>query len=489
MKKLIVFNLFIAISIHFSIAREGNEKIDELLNYYVDNFQFNGTVLIAHKGKPIYDKSFGYANLTWNIPNNKNTKYRIYSMSKAFTSMIIYQLINENKIELNDRLKKYIPEFKSDNGNLITIHNLLTHTSGIKDYLKVDGKTKEDLDRLSYSTREYIEKFIDKDLEFVPGTKVNYSNSNYYLLSVIIEKITDKSFEENINERIFIPLGMKNSGVENSKDILSNMSTGYFTSFGDYTSASYVSMENFRGCGNIYSTAGDLLKWDQALYTENLLPDSLKKIMYTPLIGKMFASGWLIEKRVMKTIGDTLSLIRHSGGYWGYRANIIRVNNNQYTIIILSNTNLNNSIFMNLSDNILNTLCEEPFKFPKIPVSMYLYPIIKKDGVKKAVIEYNIAKGDPNKYGFHFMELKTLGEFLLENSNYQDATEIFKLNVKEYPENWVVYADLADIYLKQKDKINAIENLKKSLEANKKNNEFENQAYQEIQKRLNELNE
>lgn len=489
MKRIILINLLVAISIHFSIAGEGNFKIDELLNYYVDNFQFNGTVLIAHKGKPIYEKSFGYANLTWNLPNNQDTKYRIYSMSKAFTSMVIYQLISENKLGLNDRLKKYIPEFKSDTGNLITIQNLLTHTSGIKDYLKADGKTKEDVDRLSYSTREYIEKFIDKDLEFVPGTKVNYSNSNYYLLSVIIEKITDESFEENINERIFIPLGMKNSGVENSKDILSSMSTGYFTSFGEYTSASYVSMENLMGCGNIYTTAEDLLKWDQALYTENLLPDSLKKIMYTPLIGKMFASGWLIEKRAMKTKGDTLSLIRHSGGYWGYRANIIRVNSNQYTIIILSNINLNNSIFMNLSDNILNALYEEPSNYPKIPISMYLYPIIKKDGIKKAVNEYNIAKSEPNKYGFHFMELKALGDFLSENKNYKDAAEIFKLNVKEYPDNWVVYADLADIYIKLKDKNNAIENLKKSLETNKKDNEFERQAYQDIQKRLNELSE
>ena len=100
-------------------------------------------------------------------------------MSKAFTSLIVYQLIKENKISLNDRLTKYLPDFKSDTGNLITIHHLLTHTSGLKDYLKKDGRSKENIDRISYSSRELIEKYIDKSPEFKPGTKVDYSNSGY----------------------------------------------------------------------------------------------------------------------------------------------------------------------------------------------------------------------------------------------------------------------------------------------------------------------
>lgn len=489
MKRIILFNLLIVISIQFSIAGDRNAKIDELLNYYVDNFQFNGTVLIAQNGIPFYEKAFGFANRTWEIPNDTDTKFRIYSMSKGFTSMIIYQLINENKLGLNDKLTKYLPEFKSDTANLITIRNLLTHTSGIRDYLKTDGNTKEDIDRLSYSTREYIEKYIDKNLDFVPGTKTSYSNSNHYLLSVIIEKITGKSFGENIHERIFIPLEMNNSGVDNSKDIIKKMATGYFTSFGDYTNASYVNMDNIKGCGNIYSTAGDLLKWDQALYTEKLLPDSLKQIMFTPLVGKMYASGWLTEERIMKTHGDTLSLIRHSGGYWGFRCRIIRINNNAFTIIVLSNINLNNTIFMSIGDNILNTLYDEPFKNPKIPIGMYLFPIIQKKGVKAAIDEYNLAKEEPNKYGFHFMELKTLGEYLTENKKQQEALEIFTLNIKEYPDNWVVYADLADLYIKLDDKTNAADILKKCLETNKQKNDFEIQAYLDIQKKLDELNE
>lgn len=490
MKRIILLYLLFLISMQFIQAEDIHSKTDELLKYYVENFQFNGTVLIAHKGKPIYQKAFGYANRTWDIPNEIGTKYRIYSMSKAFTSMIIYQLLYENKIGLNDKLTKYLPDFKSDSANLITIRNLLTHTSGIKDYLKENGKTKEEIDRLSYSTREFIEKFIDNGLEFKPGSKVNYSNSNYYLLSVIIEHITGKTFEENIKDRIFLSLEMKNSGLDNGHDILKNMATGYFTDFGDYTHANYVNLKNLRGCGNIYSTADDLLKWDQALYTEKLLPDSLKQLMFTPLVGKMFASGWLTEKRIMKTHGDTLSLIRHSGGYYGFRSRIIRINDNEYTIIILSNTNMNNNIFMSIGDNLLNILYDEPFQYPKIPISLYLYPIIQNMGIEKASEEYfNVKKNKPDNYGFHFIELKLLGEKLVENKEYNEALGIFKINVKENPDNWVVYGDLADTYLKIGDKIHASENYAKCLEINKQKNDFERQAFLDIQKKINGLNE
>ena len=487
MKRKILLNLLVLVLSHYSIAGDRTSTIDEVLKYYVNNFQFNGTVLIAQHGNPIYTKAFGLANRTWNIPNDADTKFRIYSMSKAFTSMIIYQLVEENKIDLKDNLTKFLPDFKSDSNHLVTIHHLLTHTSGIKDYLHQDGKTKEEIDRLNYSQWEFIEKYIDKNLEFSPGTKARYSNSNYYLLSVIIEKVTGKSYKENVTNRILVPLGMQNSGIDNSVDILEKMSTGYFTDFGQYNHASYVNMKNLKGCGSIYSTAGDLLKWDQALYTEKLLSDSLKQLMFKPLVGNTFASGWLTERRIMKIHNDTLTLIRHSGGYWGFKNRLIRVNNNDYSIIILSNVNMNNNVFMSIGDNILNTLYEEPFKYPKIPVSIYLYKFIQEKGIEYAIQEYNRIKKTPDSYGFHFMELKSLGEHLADNNDQTDALEIFKLNVLEYPDNWVVYADLAGMYIKLDDKINAIDNLKRSLEVNKQSNGFEKQAYLDIQKQLNEL--
>jgi CubicO group peptidase (beta-lactamase class C family) len=489
MKRIILINLLIAFWVQSLLAGDKIPKIDEVLNYYVNNFGFSGTVLIAKNGTPIYDKSFGLANRTWNISNNEDTKFRIYSMSKAFVSMITFQLIKEGKINLNDKLVEYLPNFKSDTLKKVTIHNLLTHTSGIPDF-RNRIESQEKFDRLSFSSEEFIKEFIDKKLEFEPGTKVKYSNSNFYLLAVIIEKITGKKYTESLNERIIKPMRMTNTGIENPMEIPKNMATGYAIGYDGYAVANYINIDNLKGCGDIYSTVKDILKWDQALYTQELLSDSLKKIMYTPLKGNIFACGWQIERRILKEINDTINLIRHSGGCWGYRSNIIRINNNQYTIIILSNSEMNNTVFMSIGDNLINTIFDVSLKYPKIPISQYLYPIIKKSGIEKAIQEYySIKEKESEKFIFHFGELMTLGEYLVNTQKYDEALGIYQTNVKEYPDNWLVYADLGNICFTMKDKVNAIKNYAKSLELNKQSNSFEIQVHKEIQDKLKILNE
>jgi len=207
-------------------SRDKVSKIDELMTTVYENGHFNGSVLVAENGKVIYSKGFGFANMAWNIPNKSNTIFRIGSITKQFTSMVIMQLVDEGKIDLDGILSDYLPEYRKDTGEKITIHHLLTHTSGIPSYMGLPG-FMSDSTRNHYQIDYMVKNFHSGDLEFEPGSKFNYINTGYYLLAVIIEKVTGKSFEENLQERILNPLQMNNSGIDRNEEILKNRAAGY----------------------------------------------------------------------------------------------------------------------------------------------------------------------------------------------------------------------------------------------------------------------
>ena len=200
-------------------------KIDELMSTVYENGQFNGSVLVAQEGKVIYKKGFGFANMEWNIPNKPDTKFRIGSITKQFVSMQIMQLVEEGKIDLDGKLSDYLPGYRRDTGEKITIHHLLTHTSGIPSYTGIRGFWS-DSTRNHYQIDYMVKNFHSGDLEFEPGSIYKYNNTGYYLLAVIIEKLTGKSFKENLQERILNPLQLSNSGIDINEEILENKATG-----------------------------------------------------------------------------------------------------------------------------------------------------------------------------------------------------------------------------------------------------------------------
>jgi len=262
-------------------SRDKASKIDELMTTVYENGQFNGSVLVAENGKVIYNKGFGFANMAWNIPNKSNTKHRIGSITKQFTSMLIMQLVDEGKIDLDGKLSDYLPDYRRDTGEKITIHHLLTHTSGIPSYTGIRGFWS-DSTRNHYQIDYMVKNFHSGDLEFEPGLKFNYNNTGYYLLAVIIEKVTGKSFEENLQERILRPLQMNNSGIDRNEEILKNRAAGYTKHLTGMVNSSYIYMPNVLGAGNMYSTVEDLYLWDRALYSEKLLSKKYEDIMFTP---------------------------------------------------------------------------------------------------------------------------------------------------------------------------------------------------------------
>ncbi|HWO00616.1 MAG TPA: serine hydrolase domain-containing protein, partial [Blastocatellia bacterium] len=245
-------------------AQDKAAKIDELMKVYNSYRQFNGAVLVAENGKVIFKKGYGMANMEWNIPVETDTKFRLGSITKQFTSMLILQLVQEGKIKLEGKLTDYLPDYRKDTGDRITIHQLLNHTSGIPSYTGLPNFFQE-ISRNPYSVSDFVKKYTSGDLEFEPGTKWNYNNSGYFLLGAIVESVTGKPYEQALKERIFDPVGMKNTGYDHYATILAKRAAGYEKRPGGFINAPYLDMSLPYAAGSLYSTVEDLYLWDQAL--------------------------------------------------------------------------------------------------------------------------------------------------------------------------------------------------------------------------------
>src|SRR6266446_6326232 len=192
--KLLILFFLAFITATNVLAQHNVQKIDLLMKRYYDYGQFNGSILVAEKGKIIYEKGFGMANMEWAIPNRPDTRFRVGSVTKQFTATLVLQLVEEGKIKLDGKIGDYLADYRKDTGGRITIHQLLNHTSGIPDYTHRPDFSA-DISRNPYRVTDFVKKFASGDLEFEPGSKFSYSNSGYSVLGAIIEKVTGKSYE------------------------------------------------------------------------------------------------------------------------------------------------------------------------------------------------------------------------------------------------------------------------------------------------------
>ena len=244
------------------LAQDKAAKIAELMKLYNSYQQFNGSVLAAENGKVIFKKGYGMANMEWNIPVETDTKFRLGSITKQFTSMLILQLVKEGKIKMEGKLTDYLPDYRKDTGDRITIHQLLNHTSGVPSYTGLPNFF-QDVSRNPYGVSDFVKKYASGDLEFEPGAKFNYNNSGYFLLGAIVERVTGKPYEQVLKERIFDPIGMKNTGYDHHDTILAKRAAGYERRPGGFVNAPYLDMSLPYAAGSLYSTVEDLYLWDQ----------------------------------------------------------------------------------------------------------------------------------------------------------------------------------------------------------------------------------
>ena len=435
-------------------------RIDSLISVYHNYNLFNGSVLVAEKGNVIFKKGYGEANIEWNLPNEQNTVFRIGSMTKQFTAMLIMQLFEEGKIKLDTKITEYLPEYRSDTGDQITVKHLLTHTSGIPNFTR--SPKYLELSHNPYTVSDLVSAFCSEDLRFKPGSKFSYSNSGYLILGAIIEKITDNQYEEVLKEKILDPLLMKNTGYDHTNEIIPNRANGYRKVIDGYLNANYVDMSVPYSAGAMYSTIEDLFLWDQALYTNQLISNNNKDLMFTPLKNN-YAFGWSVKNIPYGQNIDSVKVIRHNGSINGFQSLIIRLVDDGHVIILLSNAEATR--LGKLSDSIINILYDQPFELPKQSIIELLYKTIVTTNIKSGIDQYyDIKNNSPENYTFSEAGLNRLGYELLEKDNIEESIGIFQLMVAEYPESSNAYDSLGEAYMINRQKDLAIKNYNKSLE-------------------------
>ncbi len=337
MKNLFLFLLFIGVK-SFSQQRQ----LDSL---FAANKDFSAVVLIAEKGKPIYYyKAFGYREFEGQIHLQKTDIFELASVSKQFTAMIIMMLKEKRMLNYNDSVSKYLDiPYKG-----ITIRNLLTHTSGLPDYQEIMDKY---WDKSKVAGNNdcigYLNKYAPAK-RFKPGEKYEYSNTGYLLLASIAEKASGKDFIEMCRQWIFKKLKMKSTDIRTleEKKATKNFAIGHiyvdernkYVRADSFPSSNYtIWLGNRKGPGRISSTAEDLLKWDQALYTEKLIKQSTLQEAFTPMTlnnGNLSNYGFGWEIRNDPAFGK---IVQHNGDNPGYKTEIVRCIDKKKTIIVLNN--------------------------------------------------------------------------------------------------------------------------------------------------------
>lgn len=288
---------------------------------------FSGALLLARGGRVLLSKGYGMASLEHGVPNRPRTKFRIGSLTKQFTAMSILILQERGSLDVNRSVCAYLPDCPAA-WKPVTIHHLLTHSSGLPDFTySIGAAAGEDP---APSLARNMERLGRGPLEFTPGTKFSYCNSGYVLLGHIIEAVSGKSYPAFVRENIFAPLGMADSGYDHDGSVLKNRAAGYSLRADRVVTARQINMSEPFSAGGLYSTVEDLYLWDQALYTTRLVSEKSLRLMFTPYRGG-YGYGWYVGEKFGRRV------FSHGGLIEGYAAFIERFPDDKTTVIVLSN--------------------------------------------------------------------------------------------------------------------------------------------------------
>ena len=327
-------------------------KVDEYIAAQMQVNQFSGAVLIAREGKVLVRKGYGMANREWEVPNTPLTKFRLGSITKQFTSAAILLLEERGKLTTEDSICKYLEPCPAP-WQPVTIHHLLTHTSGIPsytglpNYMRTSGhaRTKE----------EMVALFRDLPLEFAPGERFKYNNSGYFLLGIIIEKISGQDYAAFLRANIFDPLEMKDSGYDVTATVLPRRAAGYTRRDNVILNSDYIDMGQPYSAGSLYSTVDDLYKWDQALEARKLLSAKSYEKWWTPYKDN-YAYGWAIGAGARQSQS-------HGGGIPGFSTDIARFPEQKATVVVLAN--LASAGASRIGRDLAAILFGDPYEIPR----------------------------------------------------------------------------------------------------------------------------
>ena len=470
------------------------QKLDELFNSSQTSARFNGNVLAAENGKIIYQKSFGYADFLTKTPNTNNSTFQTASISKVFTSTAILQLRDKGKLKLTDAVVKFLPDFPYSN---ITIQNLLSHTSGLPNLELYEAMVKANPE-LVVGNKDIIPvlKTWNKPLKFEPGEKWDYCNTNYALLVLMVEKLGNLSFPEYLKKYIFEPARMNNTylrvsaaqNIDNRPVKNHILPVMYQTAPQDIETVKLkdgvrmwrIRYENYNlgatlGDQNVISTTEDLLKFDQALYSEKLLKSSTLAEATAPtklksgetffddfgiLFGKKcsYGLGWIVcdDPKAGKIVG-------HDGFNRGIASIFYRNITKKQTVIMFDNTEGRGFNVKAASVvNILNGENPLPMNL-KNSIAREFGATLFSSGIESAILRFNELRKDAANYYLDEKEMNLLGYEFLFNDHKPESLEVFKLNVLLFPDSFNVYDSYGEALAASGRKAEAILMYKKAI--------------------------
>lgn len=309
---------------------------------YAKVHDFNGSILIQRRGHVIYEQSFGLASRKFKVPNANDTRYKIASITKAFTAVLILQLQQEGRLDLKQTISRYLPDYAGEGATKVTIHQLLNHTSGIDNFDKV--KSAEDAIangipnyQLPHTSDQLLAKFASGPLVHAPGEVFDYNNADYIILGKIIERVYGQPFERALKERILEPLQLTNTGMLRQSDIVDRLADTYFPREDLKALANDLPVfpENWYASGAMYSTTRDVLRFSNALFGAKLLQPETLALMLTPGLDDYGYGVWSYEA----TFGERkYKVVKRPGQIMGAQTQLYHIREPDVTVIILSNT-------------------------------------------------------------------------------------------------------------------------------------------------------
>ncbi len=487
LKVLIPFLLIVTIS----FAQNNSQKLDSLFNSLYTYRQINGNVLVAENGLPIYQKSFGYSNFKAKAPNNDNSRFSLASVSKVFTSTAILQLKEVGKLKLDDFVVKYLPDFPYPK---ITIRHLLTHTSGLPE-IEIFRQQVLDNPNKVFTNKDLLPtlKKLKQPLSFNPNDKYQYTNANYILLALLVESISNITFQEYLKKNIFSPAKMTNTYFQkdNSQTGNKNRVIDYDYPFLFSTDLENVdSLKNYRvrmvnlsgfvGNGNIITTTDDILKFDQELYAGKLIKQSSLKEAFTPnklnnntivqtnLGGEKasYGLGWFILSDSSKG-----KIVGHTGGVPGALSILLRNIDKKQTVVLFDNA-FNKSLYRS-GLNAMNILNNKPISISKQSLTKVYGSTLVNKGVDIAFIKFQKLRDDTSHYYLNEEDMNDLGLQLLYgstlNRHNELALEVLKQNTLLFPTSFNTYDSYGEALVKVGKKDEAIFMYRKSIKLNPDN--------------------
>ena len=313
-------------------------RFAEVLTHYERAGFLNGAVLVAQHGHVVYARGVGEADMTSHTANTPQTKFDIGSITKQFTAALVLQQVEAGRIRLDDPLSTYLPWYRSDTGKQIVIEQLLHHTSGLPPDFDTPSFNATPTGATYFEPRAFVEKFCESNLSAAPGSKWQYSNCGYDILGLVLESVTGQPYANLLRQKLLDPAGMHDSGLDRNGLVLSNRALGYERHLGPtYTPGPYLDLTHVYAAGAMYSTAEDLFRWNEAMSSDAVLSESIRKQIFTPGLNN-WGYGWFVSRISAGQPGEGSAIAEMRGDMPGnFFCSINRYPEQDVVIIVLRN--------------------------------------------------------------------------------------------------------------------------------------------------------